>query len=444
MKVIIIGGGIAGLTAASELIEKGFEVEILEAKSNLGGRVYSTFFNQANQYIDNGQHIMVGAYNFFFNFLKKIGTFDKLKSPSALKVIFYDEENKRIVLDASKLPGKLGLIYGLFAMEGISFKDKLNYIYLYLRITTNTVKLEGTALDFLKKMHQGERLIKIFWEPLVIATINTSMEKASAKLLINVMKKSFFSKAKNARIFIPECDFSDLIDPFKEYFENLGGTINFGVNIKNAEIQKNKITKLTDSKGNSYKADIYIFAIPFNQLIKIFPEYQEILINQNRHKIDNDFAQNSGITSIYLWYNGIFFDEEFCAIIGRNTQWIFNRNIILNRNDKDIQELSITISDSDFINSKSQSELVEIISNEINELFPKSKNFDLIYSRVIKEKNATFTATKENEEKRPSNLTTIANLLIAGDWTNTDLPATLESAAKSGKSTAEILQVNSR
>jgi squalene-associated FAD-dependent desaturase len=427
-KIIIVGGGIAGISAAMELILNGFDVEMHETKNNLGGRVYSLFHKPSNENIDNGQHIMVGAYDRFFEILNKIGTFDKLYVQKALKVIFYTENNEKIVLDSSKLPGKLGLVYGLMAMQGLSFSDKLKYIYLYMKITYGNCETEISVKDFLLKNYQSENLIKKFWDPLVIATLNTSLEKASAKLLINIMKLSFFADSDKAKIFIPSVDFSELIKPFESWFSSKGGSIKFSSNIGKVELKDNTIDKLIDSKNNTINGDVYLFTFPPSRLNKILPD-----LNQD---CSLDKFKSSSITSIYFWFDKVFFEDDFAAVLGKNIQWIFNRRKIMNSDNNEFnhspEHLTITISDSDFLRDLSQEELTEICLEELHDVFPESKNCKLIHSKVIKEINATFLADVETEKIRPENRTKFNNLFIAGDWTNTGLPATIEGAAKSG------------
>jgi len=154
-----------------------------------------------------------------------------------------------------------------------------------------------------------------------------------------------------------------------------------------------------------------------------------------------DEWEYSSVLSIYLWYDGDIFDFDFIGVIDSPIHWIFNRREIFeNQNNKYTNLLSIVISSANELINLNNKQIIDLIQNELASILPEIKNRNLLHSKIIKEKFATLKIDKSVEKSRPNNNTNFSNLFIAGDWTNTDLPATIESAALSGKKSAIFVE----
>src|SRR3989339_89860 len=433
-KVIIIGAGIAGIASAIELAQKGVEVTVIEGRAFPGGRMYSFMDNDTDELIDNGQHLMAGAYIHFFNILKNLNTFHLLEFQKSLKVPFIDKDCNKSLLDSSAFPGKAGFLYGLLKFPGVSFNSKISTIKLIRNLLNDNVECEGlTVAQLLVVNHIPKDITERFWEPLCLAAMNLNIKDAAAQLLANVLK-SLFQKGRTSALAFSKAPLSNLIEPFNKWFLNIGGKVIYKTNVKELQIEENRISVILDN-NDILTADSVISAIPYHAFMKILPEkYHDYLF----FKTLNDY-KSSSIISIYLWLDKNISNVPFTGMIGTKTQWVFNRrklfgidNII---NEKYPGNLTLTISCANDIIDSEQETLVMECFKEVKTAFKSDAN--LLAWKVIKEKRATFIASPGMEETRLSQQTPIDKLFLAGDWTATGLPATLEGAAFSGVLAAE-------
>ena len=427
-KIAVIGAGIAGLSAALNLAENGFEVHLFEQKSSIGGRVSSIYDNTANEEIDNGQHLLIGAYSNFLNFLKKIKSDKFIEAQKSLNVNFIDALGADDSLDTSMFFGKLGTIFGFIKLKNIDLNDKINLFIFLIKIQFNLVNFNNqNCLDFLKNNGQSNNIIKRFWEPLILAILNNCPENSSAELLVISLKKAFFSNSENSKLIFPTNDLNTLLQNFIPFFENFDGKLHLNNKVTNINFANNHIESI-QINDTELSFDYYIFAVTPNVLIKLLPK--EIL------ESDFNYLQNfkySPIISVYFWFDKPVFEQKFAATLNTKTQWIFNRRKILsNKNYNFAESISITISNAEQLKNLSNSEISNIIFEELKQLLKIPSDVKLLHSRVIKELMATISISSDVEKIRPNPETNYTNLFLAGDWTNTKLPATIEGACLSG------------
>ena len=440
--VVIIGAGVAGTAAAVELSNHNFNTTLLEARKTSGGRMNSFIDPVTGEHLDNGQHAMSGAYVSFLKLIRKLGTDQLLFTQDALKVLFIDADGQRDLLDTSRLPGKAGTALGMLLLKGISWRSKIKFLSFLTKLSSGKVLHENmTALEMLRRYKQPDDIIIRFWEPLILAVMNIPGDQASASLLIEVLNRAFFADAKASRMIFPKQTLGDLLAQLPEYLKSRGSALKLNTRVKKINIEKGRVRSLTMNDGSEIEADYYISAIPPNQLLKLCSDHSEefpFIEQLSEYKF-------STIASIYLWYDKSITEDAFGSMLGTQTQWFFNRRALCNcdpaLSEKYPGHLALTISGADDLNKIPNSEFVKICDKELKEAFPNSSDAKLLHSKVIKEKKATFTASSEIELKRHKTNTAISNLLLAGDWTATGLPATIEGAAQSGyKAAAEITQ----
>lgn len=432
MKVIVIGGGIAGISCAMELANNRNEVFLLESSNKLGGRFFSFTDKETGEEIDNGQHVLVGAYRNLLNLFKQLDTNKYLSYQKALKVVFLDKNGNKSILDTSSFPGKLGLFYGFMRLSGLSIISKLLIILFLNRINNNKIhSLYHTVQELLNENLQKAVVIKRFWEPLVYATMNASLKDASAELFIEVLKRIFINDNRDGAIIFPTVPFSKLINPFVQWLINNGGRCYFNHSVKEIIIQNNKAIGVRLNSGKEIYADIVISTVPHESLRNLLsPE----LIYAHLKEIKG--YSYSPIISIYLWFDKEIMDEDFAALLGTRVHWVFNRRKLVtsdaHSNQNNPGHVALTISAADEMIKFSNDVLIEMILDELKQAFPKTNTASLKHYRIIKYKKATVLTTPEFASNRLKAKTQIKNFYIAGDWTDTGLPATLEGAAVSG------------
>ncbi|OGU57594.1 MAG: hypothetical protein A2X64_09085 [Ignavibacteria bacterium GWF2_33_9] len=423
IKIGIIGSGIAGIAAANELLkDTNFEITLFDARSTLGGRINSFIDPVTKETIDNGKHLMVGAYHHFFNLLKDLQSYNNLNFQDYLNVNFFTKNGSNFKLSSGK-KGKLSLLVSLFKIKNFSFTEKINFINFVLKINSlkdNTQKKDN-ALEILNKNKQSQKLIKHFWEPLILATMNISPMEASAKVFLEVLSQAFFSDIKNQRLVFSKIPLINLLSTFSEQKKsNLH--FRFSNYIKSISPLENEKWCIENTNGEQLNFDKVILAVPVKQCLKILSNLAK---NDDLEKII-DFCSKvalSPILSVYLWTKEDFLQKDFAAMIGTKFHWIF-------REKNNPTRFALTMSNSEEFTKLSKQEILEILKNDLKLLFPDFHTEDIIHYQVIIEKQATIKITPAIEELRPQNKL-MYGLYLAGDWTATGLPATMESAAKS-------------
>lgn len=424
-KIIIIGGGLAGISAAVYLAEAGFAVEIIEASLKLGGRTYSFTDKQTNSSFDNGQHILMGCYKETFRFLKVINAEKNFSVQKKLEVNFLKPGYSLFKLKASSLPYPLGLISGLLNYKAISFRERLKILKFFLKLYFyRRANLEYLSVfDWLNLEGQTESIRKAFWEIIAVGALNTNIKKASAKTFSDILKKIFFRGNKSAAIVLPGKGLSEAFCTDAGIFlKNNNGSFSFSEEVIALFYDQQKITGIKTDKREITSFDYLITAVPPYALQRILPGYPDSI---------NDF-EYSTIVNIHIRLKENTLSEKFYGLINSPVHWIFNHD----------SHLTLVISDADHLSDISKEEIFDIAREELCRFTGIGKDQILNY-KVIKEKRATFVPSINILNKRSGPRTKFSNLLLAGDWTHTELPSTIESAVKSGKNAARIIIGNS-
>ncbi|MGE5433085.1 MAG: hydroxysqualene dehydroxylase HpnE [Syntrophomonadaceae bacterium] len=421
-KCIIIGGGLAGLSAAVYLAEAGIHVELFESSPKLGGRAYS--FSEANtgDVIDNGQHIMMGCYFETLKFLKLIRAESKLSIQDTLKVNFVD---KTIGLTPLKAVGTIypfNLLLGLLSYKALSFSGRLEIIRLFAKLPfLKPESMEDlTVFQWLEKEKQSKRTIKAFWEILAIGALNTDISRASASIFIIILKKMFLKGSHAASIILPGTGLSELYcEDSAKFICTNGGSISLSEPVKSVEIHNNAVKKINLANREVTDFDFVISAVPFYSFSKLFSaEFVKSL--------NPDNASYSSILSLNLWLKENPFKEEFYGFIDSPVHWVFDHK----------KYITVVISNADEIIEKSKEDLKDIICSELEKYFPQFNRSCVYMTKLIKEKRATFIPDSIMLQNRPHTVSSVRNLFLAGDWIATGLPATIEGAVKSGHDAA--------
>ncbi|HSD62914.1 MAG TPA: hydroxysqualene dehydroxylase HpnE [Ignavibacteriaceae bacterium] len=419
---IVIGGGFAGLSAAVHLTRKGKKVELIEASQKLGGRAYSLTDKLTNTIIDNGQHIMMGCYRETFEFFKIIDAQENLISQDKLKVNFLQPFFKLVPLEVTSGPYPFNLAAGLLNYKAISFKDRLLMLKFFLKLPLSSSRdlSKITVYEWLENENQNEKIRKAFWEILAVGALNTSIYKASAKVFKDILIEIFFRGNNAAVIILPGKGLTETYcDKAKSYIEERGGKVITGETVNALTLEGNKVGSIITNKRVIKKFKYLISAIPFYALERLLPVKDLIP--------DPGFSYSS-ILTVHIWLKENKIDKTFYGLIDSDIHWIFNKGT----------HLTLVRSDANDLMEKSKEEIFEMVKKELYRYCFIEEN-DISDYRIIKEKRSTFIPSNDLQYKRPSSDTILNNFYLAGDWINTGLPSTIESAVKSGKmSAAEI------
>jgi squalene-associated FAD-dependent desaturase len=436
--VLVIGGGLAGLAAAVDLAGAGATVTLVEARPHLGGRAFSFTDRETFDVVDNGQHLMMGCYRHTFRFLKLIGSFDLLKFQPALHLTFLEAGREPLTLRCPPAPWPWGLLAGLGRMPGLSLGDKLRMLALGRDLLSSAPRWrEGlTVAAWLSALGQTARACRVFWHPLTLATLNESPAVAGAEYLATVLRLAFLAGPDASRLVIPGVGLSQLYtQQAREFIEARGGlvrlrTVAAGLQIGGA---RGRVSGVRLRGGELLQAGAVISAIPYDALARLLPpgpgELDALAGALERFR-------PSSIVSIHLWLDRAVTGLEFASLLGTKAQWLFNKRLMWQGKG---DYLSLVISSAGELLGLQREALVEMALGELRQLLPEARPAALRHALVVKERAATFSPAVNSAAYRPGPVTPLENFFLAGDWTATGLPATIEGAVQSGQTCADLI-----
>jgi len=442
-RVVVIGGGLAGLTAACELADHGLRVVLVERRSFVGGRAFSFPHRPSEGEVDNGQHVFLKCCTEYIRFLDRLGVSGKTFVQPRLSVPVIDPGGGVSILGSSPLPAPFHLLPSFLRFRHLSPVDKARAVYAMLAVYF-TDRSKDSGLDsisfyrWLKAHGQGERAIDRFWNHIVLATLNDDVRRVSADLALMVFQEGFLKRADGANVGYATVGLTSLIaEAATRYVEERGGRIALGQSAREILYEEGGVAGVRCSSGDILHGRAYVCALPPQEMLALLPPALR----------DAPFFQGaaglgtSPIVNIHLWYDRPVMDFPFAAFVGSDLQWVFNKSKMcpsLSRGPG--QHLDISLSGAGRYVDQTNRALVERFTREVQRVFPRARRARLEGWLVVKQAHATFAAAPGSAKHRLPARTPVANLFLAGDWTATGWPATMESAVRSGLACArEIL-----
>jgi zeta-carotene desaturase len=438
-EVAIVGGGFAGLSAGVALAELGIRVTLFEGKPVLGGRAYSFPDTESGDLVDNGQHVVMGCYHQTLDFLEQIGTRDKLILHRNLEIEMLDGPARAGYLRTATLPGPFHMTAGLMRYKHLTLAERLGVLRAGMRMLSMRRFLPGrlgqmTVAEFLNLTGQSLQARRTFWHPLAVATLNEQPELASAALLAEVMKRAFFSRRSDSAFLYPAVGLSELYcSAAREFIEKRGGVVLSRAIVDALEMTGGIVSAVSLRDGAKLPAANLIVAVPPAQLLRLLPE--ALVSDGIFSKIEQ--LKSSPIICAHVWLDREVTNSAYVGFVGTTTQWLFNKRRIFNQfGAQHPGYLSFVISGARELVELSNDDLLNTIIHDLAAMIPAAKQAQVIRALVLKERHATFAPDPVSDALRPTVRTSISNLFLAGDWIQTGLPATIESAVIAGRSAA--------
>lgn len=419
-KVVIIGGGLAGISSAIHLIERGYNVALIESSPTLGGRAKSFFDKEWNCFLDTGQHLLINGYKATLDLIDKIGAKENFLFQNQFELIFRDRRHNEWSFRISK---SYETIFNFFRFCNLSFSEKLQLLSFFQRLKSiDADKFSNVdALKLLYNFGQSKNLIENFWRLVIESALNTPIEKASAEAFIFVLKKMFVEDISNSYFVLPKKSlYESLINPAENYLKKNGSEIYKNCRIVKFSSQDNVIMEVVNSFGETFVGDFFVLAIHPANINKLLNDFRVELNYQT-------------ILNLYLKIKNQKFNNSFYALWSSEIHWVFFHENYL---------VAVRSAANDYDNL-SKEEILKNFLEELKHYFPKIKNYirseklNSSHYRIIREKRATFISDLSSKNNRPSFETKYKNLFLAGDYVNTGYPSTIESAVLSGKIVAE-------
>jgi squalene-associated FAD-dependent desaturase len=430
-EVLIIGGGFAGLAAGVALAGAGRRVRLLEQRPHLGGRARSFVHAPTGSVVDNGQHLLMGCYHATLRFLKEIGTLDRLAMQPRLKMQFLEPPGRLTTLDCPHLPSPWHLLAGVARSDSFSWREKREILRLGRAVEKGPSEGDGlaqlTVEEWLVRLGQSERLRRGFWDLIAIAALNEDPRRASAAIFARVLRLALFTSAADSRLAVPSRGLSDCYtDAARDYITARGGRVEFSRSVAGLVVAEGACRGVRLADGSTVEAETVISAVPWYEFVPIVPGE---LLRGEAYFTDILSLRPAPIISITIWFERAITELDFVGLRGTTIQWLFNRSKITG---EDGHCYSLVLSGAHEHIMRSKDELLALARRDLAELFPESRAAKVLHSLVIKERFATFSPCVGVDQLRPAAKSPIRGLYLAGDWTATGLPATIEGAVQSG------------
>jgi len=430
-RVAVVGGGLAGLAAGCALASSGFRVTLFERRPYLGGRASSYQHPGTGEVVDNCQHVLLGCCTNLIQFYERLGVENKIRWYDRLT--FLEPGGRTSVISPSMLPAPFHNAPAFLRAPCLDLSDKLAIGMAMAALASTTPRDDGeTFLAWLRRHAQTKQAIERFWKPVLVSALNEDLDRMSVPYAAQVVRESFLKSAAAGRMGVPTVPLSELYRVAGDYIAAHGGDVRCRSNVDSFLTEADRVKLLASGEGTGF--DYVIFAVPFDVLSRILPQ------TSAAEPLRRDLArfETSPITGIHLWFDRQITDLDHAVLLDRTIQWMFHKSKLLGRNqDANGSYVELVVSSSKTLVEKSRAEIIELALGELREFFPGARDANLVKSTVIKEVHATYSPLPGVDAYRPGPETAWPRIFLAGDWTATGWPATMEGAVRSGYLAAE-------
>ena len=487
--VAIAGGGLAGLAAACALADSGFRVTLFERRPYLGGRASSYEHPGTGEVVDNCQHVLFRVCTNLIEFYRRIGVEDQIRWYEDMT--FLEPGGRATVMHASPLPAPLHTTPSFLRFPFLTLKDKFAISRAIAALTLTVPADTGMSfLDWARAHHQTNAAIERFWNPILVSALSEDLDLIGVPAAAQVVRESM--KSPQARhMGVPALPLTELYNAAGDYIRARGGQIRFRNSLESFCSDSSQVRiHVADKAGNEFKEESFdnlVLALPFNTIAKVLP--QDSTAATLRQHLTH--FESCPITGIHLWFDRAITTLDHAVLLDRTVQWMFHKSRLLpsrlldknrpnanemdeeppragredndaapvtnlvvpnrsvrlgeesvsapGQNPLDASYVELVVSASKNLIDKSRAEIVDLAVKELHEFFPGARDAVLLKSAVIKEVHATYSPRPGLEVHRPSQSTAWPRVFLAGDWTATGWPATMEGAVRSGYLAAEAL-----
>jgi zeta-carotene desaturase len=480
-KVAVVGGGLAGLAAGCALANSGFRVTLFERRPYLGGRASSYQHPGTGEVVDNCQHVLLGCCTNLIEFYRRIGVEDKIRWYDRLT--FLEPGGRASVIEPSSLPAPLHTAPAFLRAACLRLSDKLAIAAAMAALVPLMPRERGESfLTWLRRHGQTGRAIERFWKTVLVSALNEDLDRVSVPCAAHVMRESFLKSAAAGRMGVPTVPLTELYHTAGDYICARGGEVQFRCSVESFRAEFAALKLSTASEEASF--DFVVCAVPFDVLSRMLPETSAA--EPLRQTLDR--FESSPITGIHLWFDRQITDLEHAVLLDRTVQWMFHKSKLLvshqnaaantgghalNRAEetegRDLSRgqetgghglsraanapkdagtsapegngsyVELVVSSSKTLVEKSRAEIIDLALAELREFFPEARAANLVKSTVIKEIHATYSPRPGVDVFRPGPETVWPRVFLAGDWTATGWPATMEGAVRSGYLAAQCV-----
>lgn len=433
--VAIIGGGLAGLAAGCALADAGLRVTLFERRPYVGGRASSYEHPGTGEVVDNCQHVLLGCCTNLIHFYDQLGIGGKIRWFDEL--VFMEPGGKSSRIKPSFLPVPFHSTPSFLAASVLSLRDKLAIARAFMAMTRGPLPDDSPEnfQAWLMRHGQTSRAIEHFWKVVLVSALNEDLDRISVRYAFQVFRESFLKSAAAGKMGIPSVPLSDLYSSAIGYIREHGGDVLLRASVTAINPRQQRVA-ITSNTGEQ-EFDFAVLAAPFQNAAALLPS--DALAEPLKQKLSH--FDSSPITGIHLWFDREITPLPHAVLLDRTIQWMFQKSkfLVTTQRDNTASYMELVVSASKSLVQKSREEIIEIALRELTEFFPIVKEAKLVKAAVIKEVYATYSILPGLDQYRPEAKTAWPNIFLAGDWTASGWPATMEGAIRSGYLAAEAL-----
>jgi squalene-associated FAD-dependent desaturase len=439
---IVAGGGVAGMSAACTLAEAGLRVKLVERRAYLGGRASSYRHPGVDEVIDNCQHVLFGCCTNLIGFYKRIGVADRIHWTHTMTMI--EPGGQRTELGPARLwrfglPAPLHGLPSLMAAKALTREDKMALARAFGALMRPVAADSAETLgEWLKRMGQTPGAMERFWRLVIASALNADVDVIALPYAAKVIRELFLNSAQAGSMGMSTVPLSELYCGAQRYLRAHGGEVVFNGSVEGAEWDEETSQWTLVTRAGTLVAGYLVLALPFEAMAKMLAKMPpadgvDALAGQiERH-------EHGPICSVHLWFDRELTELEHAVLLDREIHWMYNKSRLQPWRKTKGSYLELVVSASRKFAAMSREEAIDLAVRELAEFFPAAAGAKLEKAALVKEVRATFTVPPGIDAARPGPLSPWPNCVLAGDWTRTGWPSTMESAARSGHLAAEAV-----
>lgn len=438
-RILIVGGGLAGLAAAVALTDRGFPCQLIESRPRLGGRASSFHDPTTGTEIDNCQHVTLGCCTNFRHFCETTGLAHYFHREPEL--YFAGPDGKINPFGSGGLPAPLHLTGAFAKLSYLTWSDKLA-LAKGLKALAKPVNDADEAEPFsvwLKRHHQPDTVVQRFWFVVLVSALSESLDRISVKHARKVFVDAFLAHRDGWYVDIPTVPLERLYGgELTNWLTSRGTNIRTLTSAEELLLEGDRVAGIRTAAKETIPADEVVVALPFFRVRSIVPD---ALANRPEFA-DAEKLEAAPISSVHLWFDRPIMSLRHAVLVDKVSQWVFNRTLIGTGHATEValpnsHYYQVVISASHDLKGQTKDSIEKLVVSELAAVWPEAAEANVLHSRHVTEHRAVFSPVPTIDQLRPLQQSSISNLQLAGDWTQTGWPATMEGAVRSGYLAAE-------
>jgi squalene-associated FAD-dependent desaturase len=439
-RIAIVGGGLAGLAAAVGLADRGFALELYEARRRLGGRATSFYDSASGEWIDHCQHVSMGCCTNLADFCRRTGLAEFFRRDRVL--YFFGPDGHCHRLSASRwLPAPLHLAPAFLRLGYLSLGERLSVARTLLRLARLNLPDDAgqpTIGEWLRRQGQSSRAIELFWSTVLVSALGEELDRASLLHARKVFLDGFIAARQAYELDVPRVPLGELYgERLETWLGRHSVTLHLGHDVGHVVAEAGRVTGIILGDGTRRDVDGLVIAVTWRRLRELFDDDLWSSLPELAGVEQIDAAP---ITGVHLWFDRPITTLPHAVLLGRLSQWLFNRG------DAGAPSslpghyyYQVVISASRSLAGRERTDVIEEILGDLASIWPATREARLLRWRIVTEQAAVFSVRPGMDRLRPRQQTSLANLALAGDWTDTGWPSTMEGAVRSGYLAAEAI-----